>query len=227
MSQVLRYDFRLFGPRAGKTIVVNGHNFINGECRIVQQKDNMLACARVLSRYGAYHRGSAEYDRLLAEERKANGEHDVPSEADERPGEEVRGEVRPAGEEPAASSADDGDGAAPTSGGTGAGADGDSAGDGHEHAGVPKFPEDADRRYEEPASEVNEAVKAAVLKLDPNNDAHWVRTGSAAGKPKLSAVEEAYGRAGLTRQDIEASMPGWSRDKALFQMENEQEPNAS
>lgn len=221
MSQVLRYDFRLFGPRAGQTIVVNGHKFINGECRIVQQKDNMLACARVLSKYGAYHRGSEEYDRLLAAEDKANGKHDVPAEAHERSDAEVRSEVRPAGEESSAPPADAGDGSSEASGGTGAAADGDSNRDGHEHAGLPVFPEDADRRYEEPASSVNEDVKAAVLKLDPANDDHWVRTGAKAGQPKLSAVEDAFGRAGLTRNDIEAAMPGWNREKAQFRLDNE------
>jgi hypothetical protein len=214
-AQVLRYDFRLFGPHAGKTIRVNGHQFTDGICRIVQQRQNMEACARVLSKYGAYHRGSEMYDTLLAAEEKANGKHDVSAPEAERADVEVRDEVRPAGQESAAPPADVGSADAPASGGSGEPADGDSNGDGHEHSGVPKFPEDADRRFEEPASQVNEDVRAAVLKLDPENDAHWVRTGAKAGQPKLSAVEEAYGRAGLTRNDIEAALPGWDRQKAF------------
>ncbi len=66
-----------------------------------------------------------------------------------------------------------------------------------------------------PLSEVAEAVKIAILKLDPEVDQHWVMTGAHKGKPKLQAVEDAYGKAGLTRSDIEAAVPGYTRDAAL------------
>ncbi|MCK5641931.1 MAG: hypothetical protein KAJ19_14100, partial [Gammaproteobacteria bacterium] len=88
-------------------------------------------------------------------------------------------------------------------------------GNGHEHSGIPKFPEDADYRAEEPASSVNTDILAAVRKLDPEVDSHWVVTGAHKGKPKLQAVEDAYGKAGLTRQDVEAAAPGYNRDAAF------------
>jgi hypothetical protein len=61
---------------------------------------------------------------------------------------------------------------------------------------------------------VNADIAAAVRKLDPDVDSHWVLTGAHKGKPKLQAIEDAYGKAGLTRQDIEAAMPGYDRDAA-------------
>ena len=168
MSAVLQFEFRLFGARKGQTIWLNNHLFQNGICLLVQSSDNMGTAARVLSFYGAYHRGSQEYDAALAkeqaEEAKANGADEVPEAplAGVDPAVEANlqspGGGSPKGE--AVSSAVD---AGP--GGTDPASLG-SSGDGHEHAGIPKFPEEADYRAEEPSSSVNEAVAAAVRKLD-------------------------------------------------------------
>jgi hypothetical protein len=53
-----------------------------------------------------------------------------------------------------------------------------------------------------------------MMTLDPTNDSHWVMTGAQVGKPKLAVVEEAYGRAGLTRSDLEDALPGYNREVA-------------
>ena len=213
MSSVMQFEFRLFGPRKGQTMVLNNHQFVNGVCTLVQSSDNMGTAARVFSFYRAYARGTPEYDAAMAEEEaEANGADEV-------------SEASLEGTDPAVEAGDGPDGAGPSEGeavpsavdaGSG-GADpasGSSSGDGHEHAGVPKFPEDADYRAEEPSSSVNVDVANAVRKLDPDVDSHWVMTGAHKGKPKLQAVEDAYGKAGLTRQDIEAAMPGYNRDIA-------------
>ena len=208
----MRFEFRLFGPRKGQTVVLNGHQFVNGICTLVQSSDNMGTAARVLSFYGAYHRGSPEYDAAMAAEEAENGAGEAPEASLEGIDPAVPAGVQqdgggPPEGSPVPSGADVGTGGAdPTSTG--------SSGDGYEHAGVPKFPEDKDYRAEEPSSSVNEAIKRAVLKLDPENDSHWVMTGSHKGLPKLQAVEDAYGKAGLTRQDIEAAQPGFSRAAA-------------
>lgn len=62
--------------------------------------------------------------------------------------------------------------------------------------------------------EFRRKVKAAILSLDPDTDWHWVMTGAHKGKPKIAAVVYFYGRAGLTRQHVEAVMPGYDRDAA-------------
>jgi len=213
MSQVMQYEFRLFGPRKGQTVMINGHQFVNGRAVLIQASQNMEACMRVLSFYGAFARGTPPYDEALAKEEAENGTDEVPTETVKGPDASIRSGVRPTGAGPAEKTADDGPGSGNAEGADGS--SGDTHGDGHRHTGVPKFPEDKDRRVIEPPSEVNELIRTAILKLDPEVDSHWVVTGAHKGKPKLQAVEEAYGKAGLTRQDVEASAPGHTRETAL------------
>lgn len=213
MSNIMQYEFRLFGPRKGQTVRINGHQFVNGRTQLAQSSQNMEACMKVLSFYGAYARGTPPYDEALAKEEAEHGTNEILAETVQGAHSPVPTSVRPDGAGPAEKSAEDGAGR-----GSADGADSsksDTHGDGHEHAGIPKFPEDKDHRVIEPPSQVNEAVKIAVLKLDHSVDQQWVMTGAHKGKPKLQAVEDAYGKAGLTRQDIEAAMPGWTRDAAI------------
>ena len=215
MAQIMQYEFRLFGPRKGQTIRINGHPFVNGRVVLVQASQNMEACMRVLSFYGAFARGTPDYDEALAKEEAeetSNGASKVPTETVKGADTTVSTSVRPDGAGPTEKAADDGAGSGSAEGADGS--SGDTHGNGHGHTGVPKFPEDKDRRVIEPPSEVNEAVKIAVLKLDPEIDQHWVMTGVHKDKPKLQAVEDAYGKAGLTRQDIEAALSRWTRDDA-------------
>ncbi len=215
MSNIMQYEFRLFGPRKGQTILINGHQFVNGRVVLVQASQNMEACMRVLSFYGAYARGTPPYDEALAKEEAeeaAHGTNEVLTETVKGADAPVPTGVRPDGAGPAEKEADDGAGSVGTE--RADGSSGDTNGDGLGHAGVSKFPEDKDRRVIEPPSEVNEAVKIAILKLNHAVDQQWVMTGAHKGRPKLQAVEDAYGKAGLTRQDIEAALPGYTRDVA-------------
>lgn len=213
MSGIMQFEFRLFGPRKGQTVVLNKHLFMNGICTLVQSSENMGTAARVFSFYMAYARGTPEYDAALAaEEAEANGTDEIPEASLEGIDSTAPAGVQPDGGGPSEGSADVSGVDAETRG-----ADPSIAGptgDGHEHAGVPKFPEDKDYRAEEPPSSVNTSVANAIRKLDPDVDSHWVMTGAHKGKPKLQAVEDAYGKAGLTRQDIEAAMPGYNRRAA-------------
>jgi hypothetical protein len=212
MSEIMQFEFRLFGARKGQTVVLNNHQFVNGVCTLVQNSTNMGTAARVFSFYNAFARGTPEYDAAMAAEEAENGAGEVPEASLEGIDPAVEAGVQSDGGGPAEAAADGGAGSGDSEGASGS-SEG-SPGDGHEHAGIPKFPEDADYRAEEPASSVNTDVAAAVRKLDPDVDGHWVMTGAHKGKPKLQAVEDAYGKAGLTRQDIEAAMPGYSRDAA-------------
>lgn len=209
--QSMQYTFRLFGGRKGQTGTINGHKFVHGICRKVVAPVQAASLIKVLSFYGAYAQGTPEYDAELAKE-EGHGSK-VPEAEGSGGAAEVRSDPGSAGAEPAEAPADERSGAADSpDDGTGSGA----AGDGHGHAGVPKFEERADvPEPAEPSSVGNDDVAAAVRKLDPNNDDHWVKHGAAKGLPKLNAVEEAYGKAGLTRQDLEGAMPGWNRQKAI------------
>ena len=212
MSSIMQFTFRLFGPRKGQTMVLNRHQFVNGICTLVQSSENMGTAARVFSFYGAYAYGTPEYDAAMAKEEAANGADDPSPPSIE-------------GADPAVPASAGPDGAGPSEGGAvpsavdaGAGgtdpADPGTSGDGYEHSRFPKFPEDKDYRAEEPASTVNAEVAAAVHKLDPDVDSHWVQTGAHKGLPKLTAVEDAYGKNTLTRQDIESATPGYNRAAA-------------
>lgn len=213
MTQALQYTFRLFGPNKGKTMEVSGHQFVNGEARLVGAPQNMGHVLRVLGYYGAFAMGTAEYDAAVAREKEqeaeADGADEVHEDAESGASEAPVGDVQPEGGEPSEEGTEDGAGDASDSEGE---AGVRPEGDGHEDAGVPDFSEAASlKEPEEPKGDANTALAAAVSKLDPENDAHWTK----AGLPALSAVEEAYGRAGVTRKDVEAAMPGWNRDAAL------------
>lgn len=60
------------------------------------------------------------------------------------------------------------------------------------------------------APELNEKLRKAVMALDPVDNAHWTKD----GKPAMTAVEKLYGSSGLTRADVDAAAPGYTRDKA-------------
>jgi hypothetical protein len=220
MSQVLAYTIELFGPRKGQTVNINGHQFINGVCRENVPTEAASSLLQVLSYYGAYADGTAEFkaakERELAENTDGADEvHESPvsGEPDEVPSDTGSDGDGPA-EEPAVLRVEPDAVEAETSGS-------DSSGDGHEDAGVIKFEELADiPEPVEPDSVGDPDIKAAMWKLDPDNSDHWAKRGRDAGKPKLSAVENALGKAGLTRADLEAALPGWNRDVARIERDN-------
>lgn len=55
-------------------------------------------------------------------------------------------------------------------------------------------------------------IQAAVRKLDPIEDTHWTE----AGLPAVGAVAISMGDQTVTRAQIAASMPEYTRDKAAI-----------
>ena len=212
------YTFRLFGANRGKSMTINGHKFVKGEYRIALSGANAANFSRVMGYYAAFAKGTPEYDAAVKAEEATNGAGEVHAAPDERAAEQVHGEDGPDGSGPSHVSADDRSGAvADSEGNSGSGA----AGSGHEDAGEPVFEDPSTwPQPHEPALVANDSIKKAVLKLDPENNDHWVATGQQKGKPKLAAVESAYGKAGLTRADLEAALPDWDRDKARGAAQN-------
>ena len=210
MAQLLRYEFRFFGVLKGKTKNVNGHQFIDGISAFAVEPGASLFVQKHLATYNAYAKGTQEYDEALKKENEENGvsnnvhtgsEH---GQADEVPDRvrETSGQITKATSDFWDRAADGEDGAAGVR----------SEGDGHEDTGLPKFEVEKDRAQpEEPSIEQNREILVALQKLDPNEDSHWTTT----GKPMLKVVEDVYGRAGITRQDVESAAPGYNRDKAL------------
>jgi hypothetical protein len=215
MSQVLTYTLELFGPRKGQTININGHQFLNGVCKENIPTEAASSLLQVMSYYDAFAAGTEEYKLAEAKDKAAEAEngadevHEGPvsGEPDPVPSDAGSDGAGPA-EEPTVLSVEPDAAETETSGG-------DSSGDGHEDTGFVKFEELADiPEPTEPDSVGDPDIKRAMLKLDPNNPDHWAKRGRDAGKPKLSAVENAHGKAGLTRADLEAALPGWNRDAA-------------
>ena len=147
----MQYEFRLFGPRKGQTITINGHPFVNGRVILIQASQNMEACMKVLSFYGAFARGTPPYDEALAKEEAEHGASEVLTETVKGPDAAVSTSVRPDGAGPAKEATVDGSGSDHAERANGS--SGDTPGDGHEHAGVPKFPEDKGSRVIEPPPE--------------------------------------------------------------------------
>lgn len=71
-------------------------------------------------------------------------------------------------------------------------------------------PKDAPAKVEDPKAEVNTKLVKAIHKLDPKDDSHW----TGAGLPAMVAVEGFYGSADITRADVEAAAPGYTRATA-------------
>jgi len=214
MSNVMQFEFRLFGPRRGETVVLNNHQFVNGVCKLVQSSENMGSCARVFSFYRAFARGTPEYDEAVALEEREDGPDKISDTEVQGSDKTAKTGVQQKGRKSSkVETQDDGGGDTDTDG-TGAN-NVDSDRDGHEDSRIPRFPEDIGKGPTEPVSDVNAQVAEAVKKLDPEDNSHWVMTGAHKGKPKLQAVEEAYGQAGLTRQDVESAMPGYTRKDAI------------
>lgn len=55
-------------------------------------------------------------------------------------------------------------------------------------------------------------IQAAVRKLDPTEDSHWTEV----GKPAVAAVALALNDQTVTRAQVDAAMPEYSRDKAAL-----------
>lgn len=209
MAQRLSYTFRLFGGRKGQNMTVNGNAFRNGICTVNIDPKYAAYAMRLMSFYGAFAEGTPEYNAYLAQEEAANG---------------ISVDPAPGAGSGQADSLHDGSieagGSAPLEAAAHSGSDVESEGghsglhphrDGHEDARVSKFSLEADRiSPQEPQVAVDAEIKVAVEKLDSGNNAHWTGT----GLPRLSAVEDALGRAGVTRDDVHAALPGYTREVA-------------
>ncbi len=232
MAKPMIYTMRFFGGYRGRTKLINGHQFIQGEYQLVANPDSVAFVLKALASYGAYAKGTEEYDAALVVEEASDAaatakaaepihtsgyveildgtdQTESPSEAGETDG--IPSDVRPNGAEPTEASATDGESdVGSEDGGSGLHADRN----GHSDSGLSKFEEGESRGPGEPEGEVDSSLVRAIRALDPLVDDHWVLRGRHAGKPKLGSVEEAFGKSGLTRADVENALPHYTREVA-------------
>ena len=207
MTSMMRYNFVLFGPLKGHTKEINGHQFIDGECEIIGKYEHVGFTAQYLSKYQAYAEGSIDYKEALAKEVEdglTNGdEKNTESGITEEISDSTNQGRRSASE---SDSTDSEESTSTEDGDRGA----DTNGDGHEDTRLPI--EQEEENNGELIPDTNIKLTKAINSLDPENDDHWTK----AGLPKLDAVELAYGRAGVTRADVEEISSGFTRDLATL-----------
>jgi hypothetical protein len=205
------FTVELFGPLKGANKTINGHEFIDGVHVMREDPANAAFALKYFSYYNGFAKGTTEYEVAKLEELK-NGADNIHTQTQEGKADSVRSDIQSNGTGPAEKTADNGNGyASDEAGDTGV----HSNGNGYSDSGIPKFEEAADIRSPvEPQSEINIELQRALQKLNPDDNSHWVSTGEQAGKPKLSVVEQVYGKKGITRSDIEDALPGYSREEA-------------
>jgi hypothetical protein len=197
MSSVIQTTFVLTGPLKGKTVNLGSlpYRFADGRTTLIASVEDTALHARFLERnWQAYPEGHP------ALEGQTDGQREVQTNTQQDGQHPVSSDVQPnGGGTEAGGEADNGAGATdPEAGQAGGVPDGDGQQAQLNPAGDP------------PPSEVNTKLQKAVQALDPADDNHWTRD----GKPAMSAVEKLYGSAGITRADVEAAAPGWTREKA-------------
>lgn len=186
-TEIQTKTFVLTGPLAGKTMQINGRNFVNGRCQITSPANLMGGAEHYLGTYyQAYPEGSAKLLAAQAKE-KPNGQRVVQTGDVKDQPHAVHGGVQSTGE---------GSGAeAPAPGSVDAGAstgsaDGVAAGDGQPSAKAP-------------AGDQVKKIQDALGKLDPKVAEHW----SEDHKPAVDVVSKLAGFP-VTRAEIDAITGG-------------------
>lgn len=133
--------------------------------------------------------------RFYGAKRVGGGTSQVDQDDQHRGPDPVSSDVQPEGQGPTALSPDE---RAGTDEDRSASEGSVPGGDGHSDAGYDGSTANQDR------------IREAVNTLDATNDEHW----TADGRPRMDAVERAFGSAGITRADVEAAVPGYTRDTA-------------
>ena len=201
MSATLEIKMILVGAYAGKTKVLKGLPFVNGEYTLVGSEKEVSGLVNYLGKcYQAYPENSRELAAAQAHCAAAEVKDDGECEVSEDPGDQPADDnlpddgVRQAGVGPETISSDDGSGSASDAAGPAVPV---SDGDGCPDAGIPVAP----------GSGSPERIRAALEQLDAANDDHW----RSDGQPLMEAVQAFYGSADISRAAIVAIYPNFSR----------------
>jgi hypothetical protein len=212
----MKFEIELVGHFAGKTVVLNGLQYVDGVATIKGEATAMASLMEYHRKcYQAYLVGSA--DLAAAKARLENKEPEADGISADIQGSErevesgARSDIEPAAVELDGSGSDEAP--ATGSGPVSEGSRGESGSDGeHESSDATSSGEPTEAVVEptEPQAPVNKKLADAVMKLDYGNNDHWTD----GGLPAMKAVESAYGATGITRADVEDAMPEWNRESA-------------
>lgn len=185
------------GHYAGKTVKINGHDFVNG---VLEMKGDMKAMDGVINYFRTFNAFLAGSDELAeAQARDAlnkggptNGAGTIlAGEGPDTSGVQANGSdpIAGSGSEPIGDSVP-----------TGSGSSGDGVSGGREGGSTSET-------VDPQVLKIQDSLKA----LDPTADDHWTD----AGLPRVDAIATATGIPNVTRKDIEKAIPGWNREAAL------------
>jgi hypothetical protein len=199
MSSISK-EFVLIGPHAGKTMAVNGHEFIEGRYTYSGSEHQVATLARVFSFYGAVPTEQAELEALRAAAAKPASPPPVPG-----------GKVDPpAGDPPVVgSTTNDKDVPADPAKPTLAEAIGMLDPEVDPPAGDPPVVGSTTNDKDVPADPAKPTLAEAIGMLDPEVDSHWTSN----NLPGLDDLERLTGKK-HTRADVDAIADGYTRAKA-------------
>lgn len=197
MSAVIQMTFVLTGALSGKTIALGKYKFVDGRLTIKGAPEEVTAHGKFIERnWRAYPLGHA----ALRQQEQGNGQRNLQTNPQHNPQPPLSGDLQPLGE------GAEGGGEALT------GASDADATQGE--TGI--LPQGAGQQAGL-RDQVSERIYKAVMSLDPNDDKQWTST----GQPAMAAVEALFGHAGITRKDVEAAAPGWTREDARAMAQGE------
>lgn len=181
--------FVLVGPRAGKTLTVNGHQFVDGEMTFVGSAAQIATLERVLGFYGVLPAEKAELAQLKADKPVEKSQAELDAEAEAAAKAEEDEAARLAAEEAAKQKAET----------------------------DPPAKTDAELEAEEAARKQAEldalgskpSLGEAIGLLDPNEDKHWTSN----NLPNLEHLGELIGKK-VARAEVDAVAEGYTRAKA-------------
>jgi hypothetical protein len=192
MGSLIKTIFIATGAHEGKTVRLGRDpwfQLVEGKLEAVEIPEDMGKLAHFLEvNWQIFPEGS----KALRKAQEANGQRDLSLESTQPDGQtDLSGDRQPEGLE------------------SSPGEPGDEDREGNAEAGG------GDEEFEAsepdgPAPELNAKLQRAVLGLDTEVDENW----TAGGLPAISAVTAAYGSEGVTRADIAAVAPGFTRAQA-------------
>jgi len=181
--------FVLVGSRAGKTLNVNGHQFVDGEMTFVGSAAQIATLERVLGFYGVLPAEKAELAQLKADKPVEKSQAELDAEAEAEAEAKAEEAARLVAEEAAKQKAET----------------------------DPPAKTDAELEAEEAARKQAEldaldskpSLGEAIGLLDPNEDKHWTSN----NLPNLEHLGELIGKK-VARAEVDAVAEGYTRAKA-------------
>lgn len=193
-SLVKRVTLKLHGHFAGKTVKLNGVQFTNGIVKLFGPTPEIEGLEMYLGR---------SYQAWPINEGENHGTGQDETIAGQGNSESISGHIQQDGAGSQKAQTDDETGIDGTDDDGGGSV---PSGDGYNDSWISQ----ASKRLEQTSSSKVEPVKLieSLKHLNPDDPTHW----TSQGQPRMDAICKLYGNEGLTRRDIEAVWPEFSKD---------------